>query len=198
MTSPTVGILGYQGCIEPHEAIFRRLGVDTGRVRTPADLKLVDRLILPGGESTTMLRFIKLHNMVEPLQQFARHHRVWGICAGAILAASEVTHPEQESLKLIDIVAHRNFYGSQLESFTTKLEIDICRTPVEAQFIRAPLLAPLAAPDTTSARTAQPLHVHAQHLGQPVFFSQGSVWACSFHVELGSDLTLHQAFCEAL
>jgi 5'-phosphate synthase pdxT subunit len=192
--SPTVGILGYQGCIEPHEAIFERLGVTSVRVRTPSDLALVDRLIIPGGESTTMLRFIKLHNMIEPLRQFAEHHRVWGICAGAILVASEVTHPSQESLKLIDIAAHRNFYGSQLDSFTTQLEIDICKTPVEAQFIRAPLLAPLAAPVADATRTTSALHVHAYHEGQPVFFSQGTVWACSFHVELGSDLTLHQAF----
>jgi 5'-phosphate synthase pdxT subunit len=188
--SRSVGILGYQGCIEPHEAIFQRLGVPSLRVRTPADLALVDRLIIPGGESTTMLRFIKLHSMMEPLRQFAQHHRVWGICAGAILVATEVTHPSQDSLKLIDIAAHRNFYGSQLDSFTTQLEIDLCNTPVEAHFIRAPLLTPL----TEVSRSKAPLKVHAHRDGKPVFFSQGETWACSFHVELGSDLTLHEAF----
>lgn len=193
-TAPSVGILGYQGCIEPHEVIFKRLGVSCIRVRTPEELWAVDRLILPGGESTTMLRFIRLHGMLEEIVRFAKQHRVWGICAGAILAASEVHNPAQDSLKLIDIVAHRNFYGSQLDSFTTELQIegiDLCSAPVEAHFIRAPLLnlRPAAA-----TKSNQPVRIHARHNGQPVFFSQGNVWACSFHVELGSDVSLHKAF----
>jgi 5'-phosphate synthase pdxT subunit len=198
-----VGILGYQGCIEPHEEIFRKLGVACLRVKTPSDLKLVDRLILPGGESTTMLRFLKLYNMIEPLREFAKRHRVWGICAGAILLAAEVKNPKQESLGLIDITAHRNFYGSQLDSFTTKLKIDLCTEPVEAQFIRAPLLTELSEA-SSGASTAKkiahsnsnphPLKIRAELNGQPVFFSQGEIWACSFHVELGSDLSLHRAF----
>jgi len=190
MSSTRVGILGYQGCIEPHEAIFQKLGVPCIRVRTPEELASVDRLILPGGESTTMLRFIKLHKMVEPLKQFAAQHPVWGICAGAILAASEVTNPNQESLQLIDIAAHRNFYGSQLDSFTAHLSIDICPKPVEAHFIRAPLLAPL--PGAPLRQT--PVQILSSYNNQPVFFSQGLTWACSFHVELGSDVALHEAF----
>ncbi len=203
MSSAKVGILGYQGCIKPHEEIFRKLGIGCLRVKTPGDLKLIDRLILPGGESTTMLRFLKLHNMTEPLREFAKRHRVWGICAGAILVASEVKNPEQESLGLIDIAAHRNFYGSQLDSFTTKIEIDLCPEPVEAQFIRAPLLTALSdvsgGEHTPSKRergltNPHPLKVHAELNGQPVFFSQGEIWACSFHVELGKDLSLHRYF----
>ena len=190
MSRPAVGILGYQGCIEPHEKIFSTLGVSCLRVRTPEDLSRVDRLILPGGESTTMLRFIRLHEMWEPLKSFAATHRVWGICAGSILAAAEVKHPAQDSLNLIDITAHRNFYGSQNESFTAQLEIDLCASPVEAHFIRAPLLAPRAS--LTPGRP--PLVIHAHHKGQPAFFSQGEIWACSFHVELGSDLRLHERF----
>ena len=190
MARPAVGILGYQGCIEPHEKIFATLGAPCLRVRTPEDLRRVDRLILPGGESTTMLRFIRLHEMWEPLKSFAANHRVWGICAGSILIAAEVKHPAQESLNLIDIVAHRNFYGSQNESFTAQLEINLCPTPVEAHFIRAPLLVPRSS--LTHGRP--PLVIQAHHKEQPVFFSQGQVWACSFHVELGSDLRLHEKF----
>lgn len=189
-TTACVGILGYQGCIEPHERIFQQLGVRCIRVKTPADLAAIDRIILPGGESTTMLRFMKLYDMVEPLRQFAKHHRVWGICAGAILAAKEVSHPSQESLGLIDIAAHRNFYGSQIDSFSTQLEVDLFPDPVEAHFIRAPLLTPLA----ISSRTSSTVRVHATHNGQPVFLSQGNTWACSFHVELGTDLSLHRRF----
>ncbi len=189
-----VGILGYQGCIEPHEAIFCKLEVPCIRVRTPDELTKVDRLILPGGESTTMLRFIKLHNMMAPIQEFALKHPVWGICAGAILAAAEVSNPAQESLGLIDIAAHRNFYGSQLDSFTTHLEIALCPNPVEAHFIRAPLLAPLPTPLKDAEKRSNPVKILGSYANQPVFFSQGLTWACSFHVELGSDLSLHEAF----
>ena len=189
---PTVGILGYQGCIEPHEAMFSALGVPCLRVRTPDELASVDRLILPGGESTTMLRFIKLHSMMEPIRAFARNNPVWGICAGAILAASEVVHPSQDSLGIIDITAHRNFYGSQLDSFTTQVTIDFLERPIEAHFIRAPLLSPRSVPNRRDAAA----QVRSLHERQPVFFTQGNVWACSFHVELGRDTALHERFAK--
>lgn len=185
----TVGILGYQGCIEPHEEIFARLGAPTLRVRTPEDLNQVDRLVLPGGESTTMLRFIKRYGMKEPLQRFALSHPVWGICAGAILAAREVHNPDQDSLGIMDIAAHRNFYGSQLDSFTTQLTIPGFPSPIESQFIRAPLLSPLA---PTQGRP-EPV-VESSIPGQSVFISQGRLWACSFHVELGASSALHERF----
>jgi 5'-phosphate synthase pdxT subunit len=192
ISRPTVGILGYQGCIEPHEAMYASLGVPCIRVRTPEELAAVDRLILPGGESTTMLKFLSLHSMIDPIRSFAKTHPVWGICAGAILIASEVTNPSQSCLSLIDIAAHRNFYGSQLDSFTTPLAIDFLPHPVEAHFIRAPLLSLRT---TGVARTGE-VQVHAYHDTQPVFFTQGHIWACSFHVELGSDTALHQHFAE--
>lgn len=187
---PTVGILGYQGCIEPHEAIYAQLGISTLRVKTRDDLARVDRLILPGGESTTMLRFIKLYDMIEPLREFARQRPTWGICAGSILLASEVHNPSQVSLGAIDIVAHRNFYGSQIDSFVTPLQVSILETPIEAHFIRAPLLS------AHTQEIQEPLTVLATFKNQPVFFSQGLVWACSFHVELGPDTRLHQAFAD--
>lgn len=190
MGATSVGILGYQGCIEPHEKIFRALKVECIRVKVPADLKKIDRLILPGGESTTMLRFMKLYDMFSAVKDFSHSHPVWGICAGSILLAKEVTNPSQESLNLIDIKAHRNFYGSQLDSFNAEINIDLCDKPITAQFIRAPLLTPTSS-DGVSENV---LKIHAYYREQPVFFSQGSIWACSFHVELGSDLELHRAF----
>ena len=195
MGASTVGILGYQGCIEPHEAIFKALQVNCTRVRTPEDLGRVDRIILPGGESTTMLRFMKLHGMFPALQEFAKSHPVWGICAGAILLASEVTNPSQDSLQLIDIAAHRNFYGSQLDSFNAQINIDLCAEPITAQFIRAPLLTPIK---SAKSGPSDALKIHAYYNNQPVFFSQGNVWACSFHVELGSNLELHRRFVEGV
>lgn len=184
-----VGILGYQGCIEPHETMLHRLGAQTLRVRTPEELARVDRIILPGGESSTMLRFLKIHGLIPHLKDFAKNHPVWGICAGAILAAHEVINPVQESLKLINIVAHRNFYGSQLDSFTTPLAIVGLKKPIEAQFIRAPKLSPLPVSQTAETPT-----VLASLEEQPVFFAQGHIWACAFHVELGDDPSLHELF----
>jgi 5'-phosphate synthase pdxT subunit len=185
----TVGILGYQGCIEPHEELLSKIDVPHVRVLSPEDLSRVDRLILPGGESTTILKFIKAHGMMSPLREFAKSHPMWGICAGSILLANEVSNPDQDSLKVIDIAAHRNFYGPQTESFTTPIEVDFLRAPIEVHFIRAPLLAP------TSTKTGtKSLKVHATFRGEPVFFSQGNIWACSFHAELGQDTSLHEAF----
>jgi pyridoxal 5'-phosphate synthase pdxT subunit len=184
-----VGILGFQGCIEPHETMLAKLGVETLRVRTKEELASADRLILPGGESSTMLRFLKLYDLVEPLKEFGRAKPIWGICAGSILLAQEVHNPQQDSLGLINISAHRNFYGSQLDSFTTHIEIAGLAKTIPAQFIRAPLLNRLA---------ASSVHGEAEVLAccdeQPVFFTQNRIWACSFHVELGEDTSLHEMF----
>jgi pyridoxal 5'-phosphate synthase pdxT subunit len=187
--APRVGILAFQGCIEPHEEILATFGASTVRVTSPHDLTQIDRLILPGGESTTMLRFIKRFEMVPALQEFARYHPVWGICAGAILAARQVHNPSQESLDLIDISAHRNFYGGQLDSFTTELQITCQEAPIRTHFIRAPLLAPLP---PTQARPVPT--IESSLSSQPIFISQGHIWACSFHIELTGDTTLHQRF----
>jgi 5'-phosphate synthase pdxT subunit len=184
-----VGILGFQGCIEPHERMLHRLGVEPVRVRTKEELASVDRLILPGGESTTMLRFLKLHDLIPALKLFGRSKPMWGICAGSILLAQEVHNPSQDSLQLINISAHRNFYGSQLDSFTTDIEVSGLHKAIPAQFIRAPLLNPLPA----SENRPQP-SILARLNDQPVFFGQGHVWACSFHVELGEDPSLHELF----
>ncbi len=184
-----VGILGFQGCIEPHEKMLRTLGAEPVRVRTKEELASVDRLILPGGESTTMLRFLKLYDLIPAIQEFAKTKPVWGICAGAILAAKTVSNPSQQSLNLINIEAHRNFYGSQLDSFTVPVSIVGLTKPIEAQFIRAPLLTPL--PPSEGTESAKVLATLDQ---QPVFFAQGKTWTCSFHVELGDDPSLHELF----
>lgn len=162
------------------------LGMDTLRICSAEDLAKVDRLILPGGESTTMLRFIESQKLSSALQNFAISHPVWGICAGAILAAKTVLQPKQKSLGLINITAHRNFYGSQLSSFSAPLSVKGLTTPITAQFIRAPLLKTGEGPSVPE--------ILAYHGETPVFFEQGNVWACSFHVELGADTSLHELF----
>lgn len=182
----TVGILALQGCVDPHVELFERLGAATKRVRRPEDLESIDRIVLPGGESTTMLTLLDKSALGPALLDFGRAHPVWGICAGAILIAREVEHPRQRSLGLIDIVAHRNHYGSQTESFTTEVTIDLFPGPMKVDFIRAPLLKPLS--DTVT--------VHARHEGAAVLLRQGRVMASSFHAELGEDTRLHRYFLD--
>ena len=189
MLRARVGILGFQGCIEPHETMLSSLGAEAVRVRTKEELNSVERLILPGRESTTMLRFLKLYELISPIQEFAKTHPVWGICAGAILASKEVHHPSQDSLNLMDISAHRNFYGSQLDSFTVPLSVSGLSKQIVAQFIRAPLLNELP-----HSPHCEPVQIMAKLDQQPVFLAQGKTWASSFHVELGEDPSLHELF----
>jgi 5'-phosphate synthase pdxT subunit len=195
----TVGILSYQGCIEPHERLLAMIGVPTVRVRTTQELATVDRLIMPGGESTTMLLFLRRYEMEAPLREFARTRPVWGICAGSILAARDVVNPQQHSLNLIDIKAHRNFYGPQTESFSTEVQVKGINHPLAAHFIRAPRLEALPSspgrPPVQEVAWVTPGAPSAAGKKEAVFFVQGHVWACSFHVELGTDPSLHHHFC---
>ncbi len=195
MKRSNCGILALQGCIEPHELALGRLGVAALKVRSPEDLEKVEALILPGGESTTMLRLIRSAGLFEPLQQFSENFPMWGICAGAILMAKEVCHPHQESLGVMSIRATRNFYGSQRESFKASIEISGLKNilkpkhTVEVDFIRAPMLEALS-------NSADEPHVSvlAAHQHHPVMLQQGHLLATSFHIELGEDSRLHEYF----
>lgn len=177
-----VGILALQGCVEPHHAMFARLGVEAFMVRSLSELERAERLVLPGGESTTMLYLLRLGGLLEPLAAYCRQRPVLGVCAGAILLASEVVSPSQASLAAMPLKAHRNFYGTQRESFEAAISVVDDSSPHEVSFIRAPLLqaidgsvAPLAFVDK-----------------QPVLFRYRNVLAASFHSELGTDPFLHE------
>jgi 5'-phosphate synthase pdxT subunit len=184
MKNLTVGILALQGCIEQHQRKLDLLGVNTLLVRRAEDLQLIDGLILPGGESTTMIKLADLQGLWDPLTNFCKIQPCWGICAGAILLATNVTNPEQKSLGAIKISAQRNAYGSQRESFKATVCLAKCQQTIEADFIRAPLL------------TALNQHVHTiAYLGeQPVGFQQDLCLATSFHTELGTETRMHQIF----
>lgn len=177
-----VGILALQGCVEPHRAAFARLGVESFAVRSREELDRAERLVLPGGESTTMLHLLRIGGLFEPLAVYCRHRPVLGVCAGAILLASEVVSPMQPSLAALPLKAHRNFYGTQRESFEASVTVveDPCAHRVS--FIRAPLLQGLDA-------EVLPL---AFLNTQPVLFRYRNVLAASFHSELGTDPFLHQ------
>ena len=112
----TVGILALQGDFDAHRKAVERAGGRAVEVRTAQELDACDGLIVPGGESTTMLKLLEIENLTEPLRQFAARKPVFGTCAGAILLAHSVTRPEQPSLDLIDIDVERNAYGRQIDS----------------------------------------------------------------------------------
>src|SRR5207244_8867820 len=141
-------------------------------VRKAAEMNRCDGLILPGGESTTMLKLLDLEELFEPLREFALKKPVFGTCAGAILLATEVSHPAQRSLALMDIAVERNGYGRQVDSRVTKVPFG--GDELEAVFIRAPIIR-RAGPQATVVATYQ---------GDPVWGEQGRETVTTFHPEL--------------
>src|SRR5215467_8662263 len=134
-----VGVLALQGDFAAHIRALKRLHAAASEVRTPAELDKVDALIIPGGESTTMLKLMADADLVEPIKRFAAQGKpILGTCAGAIVLAHEVSNPDQDSLDLIDIGIERNGYGRQVDSFVGEAEMSIAGGPMEAVFIRAP------------------------------------------------------------
>lgn len=153
-------------------------------VRTAQDLDACDGLIVPGGESTTMLKLLEIENLTGPLRQFAARKPVFGTCAGAILLAHSVTRPAQPSLDLIDIDVERNAYGRQIDSRVTRVETE--GNEMEAIFIRAPRILRVGAGGK----------VLATYKGDPVWVEQGRHMVTTFHPELTSDSRIHQRFLE--
>ncbi len=180
-----IGVLALQGCIAPHLKHLHALGYATREVKKPEHLVGLTRIVLPGGESTTMLKLLAQTELEAPLTEFVKTHPTWGICAGSILLAQKVSHPEQRSLNAIKIHAIRNFYGSQRESFSTTLEIAPSQTSMVVDFIRAPKLEPLA----------PSVQVLSKHGGDSVLMQEGHVLVSSFHSELREDSSLHRYFC---
>lgn len=187
-----IGVLALQGDFAAHERALREVGADVRQVRTPGELVLVDGLIIPGGESTTMLKLLLEGGMAEPLKAFAATRAIYGTCAGAILAARVVTSPAQFSFGFIDIDIERNAYGRQVDSSIRRLEPEqefVDRTgpgKLEAIFIRAPIIR----------RLGEGVRVLIQDEGTPVLVEQGNMLAGSFHPELTADRRVHQLFLD--
>lgn len=160
-----------------------RAGTEAVEVRASFDLQEVDGLIIPGGESTTMLKLLSEEEMVEPIKQFAASGKpVFGTCAGAILLAREVRNPAQASLGLIDIDVERNAYGRQVDSFIGLSETTLAGGPIESVFIRAPRIN----------RVGPEVEVLATINDEPVLVREGNVIVATFHPELTSDLRVHR------
>jgi len=180
-----VGILAVQGDYEAHAAMLARLGAETVLVRSAADLDGVGALVLPGGESTTHLKFLQEEGLETAIRDLAaRGGAFFGTCAGAILLAREVKNPPQASLAFADIVVARNAYGRQLASEVRSGATKLKDAPLEMVFIRAPIIEQVGAG----------VEVLAESDGRPVLIRQGRVLAATFHPELTADATIHEYF----
>jgi len=182
-----VGVLALQGDFEAHAKALARAGAEAVEIRTAEELASVPALILPGGESTTMLKLLVDEKLFEPLREFGRVKAVLGTCAGAILLAREVTKPAQPSLGLMDIAVERNAYGRQVYSHVARLSPDaLDGGELEAVFIRAPIIR----------RTGPGVRVLARYNGDPVLVDDGLHIAATFHPELSDDLRIHRLFLD--
>jgi 5'-phosphate synthase pdxT subunit len=180
-----IGILAVQGDFAAHAAILHGMGIDTVEVRTPADLDSCDGLILPGGESTTQLQFLQEEGLYETIKRFAADgHAVFGTCAGAILLATDVENPKQDSLGLLDMTVLRNGYGRQIASDVFFAKSTLKNEPLEMVFIRGPIID----------RSGPGIEVLAKHAGKPAIVRKGRILATTFHPELTSDTTVHEYF----
>jgi pyridoxal 5'-phosphate synthase pdxT subunit len=183
-----IGVLALQGDFDLHAKALARCGVQAIEVRKPEQLADVDGLIIPGGESTTLLKLMDAWGFVPALEKFHTEGRpIFGTCAGLILLARDVENPSQFSLGLIDVGVARNAYGRQRESFEAHgtATIDGRATPVEMVFIRAPRIR----------RVGPAVDTLATWKDEPVMARQGSVLVATFHPELTDDPTVHEYFC---
>lgn len=176
-----VGILAIQGDVEAHARALERLGASAAPVRRAKDLDDIAALILPGGESTTISKGLERQGLYEPLEAWARSGRpVLGTCAGAVLLAREVENHPVRSLGLVDVVAVRNAYGTQVDSFVAHAEGPL--EGLRCVFIRAPRLR----------RPGPDVEVLARVDGWPVLVRHGRALACTFHPELTDDPRVHR------
>jgi len=185
---PRVGVLSLQGDFGRHAASLEALGATAVRVVLPADLEGLDALVMPGGESTTMLRLMEANGLRTPLEAFVRERPVLGTCAGVILLAREADRLPAPTLGALDVGVGRNAYGRQIDSFEAELEASALGGPFTGVFIRAPRIV----------RVGPGVEVVARHGAEPVGVRQGRIVGLCFHPELTSDLRFHRWFLGAV
>jgi len=184
----TVGVLGLQGDVVEHLAALRAAGADAIEVKTPSDLARVDGLVIPGGESTTVMKLLARFEMAEPIVRRVRAGMpLWGTCMGMIVAAKDVADLDQPTLGLIDITVRRNAFGRQNDSAEVPLAIPALGSdPFPAVFIRAPWIE----------RTGPGVELLAERDGHGVMVREGDVLGTSFHPELTGDHRVHGYFLD--
>ena len=185
MTQPRVGVLSLQGDFARHGAALAALGAEPVRISRPEHLRDLDALIVPGGESTTMLRLLEATGLRAPLEVFVKSRPVLGTCAGLVLLAKEAGELPAPTLGVLDVSVARNGYGRQIDSFRCRLEVPVLGGPFEAVFIRAPRIRRVGAGVEVMARAAD---------GEPVAVRAGCVAGLAFHPELTPDRRFHRWF----
>ena len=184
--APIVGILALQGAYDAHAKTLFSLGAIPKLIRRPDQLKDLDGLIIPGGESTTFLKHLERDGFFDILDTFVRDTPTFGTCAGVILLAKDVHNPPQPSLAVLDVTVERNAYGRQIDSTILTEPTSLPGGPIEMVFIRAPRIT----------RTGPEVEVLASRDGSPVLVRQGHLLAATFHPELSSDTRVHQLFLD--
>ena len=189
-----IGVLALQGDFIEHQNIMEGLGAKVSQVRLPSDLELLQGLVIPGGESTTIGKLAEDFELIEPLRQFAREHAVWGTCAGSIFLSKDASR-QQPLLGLMDIKVERNAFGRQVDSFEIDLDIPCLKkisdedAPFHAIFIRAPLIESVGKDVEVLSSLPD---------GRIVAAQEGQWLATSFHPELTSDTRFHRYFMEMI
>ena len=188
MSSPqlTIGVLALQGDFDAHRQTLDRLGVRNVLVRKPEELDGIDGLVIPGGESSTFLKFLEREGFLSKLRDFVSRKPAFGTCAGAILLAKEVVNPSQPSLGALDISIQRNAYGRQIDSSIMTAPTKLAGDPLEMVFIRAPRIE----------RVGAGVQVLAERENHPVLVRDGQILAATFHPELSNDLRVHELFLQ--
>jgi 5'-phosphate synthase pdxT subunit len=181
-----VGVVSIQGDFDKHLEALRRAGIEGVEVRTPEELETVDRIIIPGGESTTVGMLMQRFGLGEAIQRRAAEGMpVWGTCMGMIMMASDVEgRPDQYRLNLLDVTVKRNAFGAQVHSFEDAVPMREIEEPVLGVFIRAPIVT----------RVGPDVEVLGEYEGSVVAVRQGNRFGTSFHPELTHDTTLHERF----
>lgn len=185
---PRIGVLAIQGDYASHSAALSEAGAVACEVRKPSELTGLDGLVMPGGESTTMLKFLEKHSFFAALRDFCGSNPVFATCAGAILLAREVRNPEQRSLGVLDVVVERNAYGRQVDSSIETAPTKLSGGPLEMVYIRAPRIVEIG----------PGVEVLAERDGFPTLVRQGGILAATFHPELSSDRRIHRLFVETV
>jgi len=191
MKSVVVGVLALQGAFAKHIQMLNGLGVQTIEVRKPEQLAACDALIIPGGESTTMMKQIEFMDFSDAFKTFAATKPVFGTCAGLILMSQEILSDNMKPFNLIDVTVERNAFGRQIESFQALIEVDLgARKPhsLEAVLIRAPRIR----------RVGPSVKVLASFEGEPLIVQQGLHLGATFHPELSHDPAIHQYFIDQI
>jgi len=186
----TVGVLAIQGDYREHRTLLESLGADVKEIRLPDQLDEVDGLIIPGGESTTIVQLIDIYNMREKLRERVLNEGMptWGTCAGMIVMAQKLSDHRPDPLKLMNIEVTRNAFGRQVDSFETDIDVeDMDGPPYHAVFIRAPVV------DTIGEGVRI---ISSLDDGRPVAVRQGHMLATAFHPELTNDPRMHKLFLQ--